>query len=58
MPLIRTTIDPDREVEVDERELLDLQRQGLVVPELTPAAPAPADPPRKPKPTTDADKGA
>ncbi|NUU26112.1 MAG: hypothetical protein HOV68_32120 [Streptomycetaceae bacterium] len=28
---VRTTNQPDREIEVDDRELLDLQRQGLVV---------------------------
>lgn len=27
---IRTTMQPDEEIEVDDRELLDLQRQGLV----------------------------
>lgn len=27
---IRTTMQPDKEIEVDEREYLDLQRQGLI----------------------------
>lgn len=31
MPTIRTTFVPDREIEVGEAELLDLQRQGLVL---------------------------
>jgi hypothetical protein len=28
---VRTTIQPDVEVEVDEGELLDLKRQGLLI---------------------------
>lgn len=50
MPTVRTTMQPDREIEVDDAEYVDLQRQGLLVeddhapvaePEPTaPAAPA------------------
>lgn len=40
---VRTTFEPDREVEVGPAELLDLQRQGLLVAD----APAP-----KAKPAT------
>lgn len=31
MPDIRTTMQPDRVIKVDEAELLDLDRQGLVL---------------------------
>lgn len=31
MPTVRTTFQPDREIEVDAAEYLDLQRQGLLV---------------------------
>jgi hypothetical protein len=31
MPTVRTTMQPDREIEVDAAEYLDLQRQGLLV---------------------------
>jgi hypothetical protein len=31
MPTVRTTMQPDREIEVDAAEHLDLQRQGLLV---------------------------
>lgn len=45
MTLVRTTLWPDREVEVDDAEYLDLQRQGLLVEETAttdqPDAPAP-----------------
>lgn len=27
---VRTTIEPDKEITVDDAELLDLQRQGLI----------------------------
>jgi hypothetical protein len=30
MPTVRTTMQPDREIEVDDAEYLDLQRQGLL----------------------------
>lgn len=31
MPIVRTTLQPDRAIEVSSAELLDLQRQGLLV---------------------------
>lgn len=31
MPTVRTTMRPDQPIEVDDAELLDLQRQGLLV---------------------------
>jgi hypothetical protein len=44
---VRTTMQPDREIEVDDAELLDLQRMGLLVedspapaPQATTAAPS------------------
>lgn len=40
MPTVRTTMQPDKEIEVGEADYLDLQRQGLLVQEGT-AAPAP-----------------
>ena len=47
MPTIRTTMRPDREIEVGDAEYLDLKRQGLLLddapapaPAVTPAAPA------------------
>jgi len=53
MPTIRTTMQPDREIEVDAAEYLDLQRQGLLVEEtaaesVPPATAAPANPAKKP----------
>jgi hypothetical protein len=55
MPTVRTTMQPDREIEVDAAEYLDLKRQGLLVEEdadqdvppatATPAAPEPAPQP-------------
>lgn len=41
---IRTTMQPDRELEVDDAEYLDLQRQGLLVKDDGPAAPQTAAP--------------
>lgn len=29
--VVRTTNQPDKEITVDDRELLDLQRQGLLI---------------------------
>ncbi|MEU8902196.1 hypothetical protein [Streptomyces mirabilis] len=39
---IRTTMRPDQVIEVGEAEYLDLQRDGLLVEDNEPAAPAPA----------------
>ena len=52
MPTVRTTMQPDKEIEVDAAEYLDLQRQGLLVPEtatqsVPPATAAPANPAKK-----------
>jgi hypothetical protein len=46
LPTVRTTIQPDVDVEVSDAEYVDLQRQGLLVeaPTATPAA-APAKTP-------------
>jgi hypothetical protein len=30
MPKVRTTMEPDHEIEVTEQEALDLKRQGLI----------------------------
>lgn len=38
---IRTTMRPDQVIEVGEAEYLDLQRDGLLVEDNEPAAPAP-----------------
>lgn len=37
MPVVRTTMEPDREIEVSNAEYTDLNRQGLLVPEKAPA---------------------
>lgn len=42
MPLIRTTIRPDQEVEVSDQELLDLRRRGLVASDESDTDKAPA----------------
>lgn len=42
---VRTTMRPDVEIEVEGPELLDLQRQGLLVAD---AVKPPADPPVEP----------
>ena len=57
MPTVRTTMQPDREIEVGEVEYLDLKRQGLLLEDppapqpaptpTSPAAPAPASPTTK-----------
>ena len=57
MPTIRTTMQPDREIDVDDAEYLDLQRQGLLVKEdatesVPPATAAPANPGATEKKTT------
>jgi hypothetical protein len=41
---IRTTMQPDREIEVDDAEYLDLKRQGLLVKDDGPADPQTAAP--------------
>lgn len=51
MPTIRTTMQPDVEVEVSDAELLDLERQGLLV-----AAPSPSTPAAAPAKTQPAAK--
>lgn len=54
---VRTTMQPDRELEVDDAEYLDLQRQGLLVgddgtpPPPQTAAGAPATTTAQPKKT-------
>ena len=47
MPTIRTTMQPDVDVDVNEAELLDLRRQGLLI-----AAPSPSTPAAAPVKTT------
>lgn len=52
MPTVRTTMQPDKPIEVDDAEYLDLQRQGLLVEEtadqdVPPATAAPANPAKK-----------
>jgi hypothetical protein len=51
MPIVRTTMQPDREFEVDDAEYLDLQRQCLLVEDqsesVPPATAAPANPAKK-----------
>jgi hypothetical protein len=52
MPIVRTTFRPDKTIEVDDAEYLDLQRQGLLVTEdaaesVPPATAAPANPAKK-----------
>lgn len=60
MPTVRTTMQPDREIEVDDAEYLDLQRQGLLVgddgtppaPQTAAGAPTTTPAPAAPKKTT------
>jgi hypothetical protein len=51
MPTVRTTMQPDKTIEVDDAEYLDLKRQGLLVEETAPSTPpataAPANPAKK-----------
>lgn len=52
MRTVRTTMQPNREIDVDDAEYLDLQRQGLLVEEnaaesVPPATAAPANPAKK-----------
>lgn len=52
MPTVRTTMQPDKEIEVDAAEYLDLKRQGLLVEDtatedVPPATAAPANPAKK-----------
>lgn len=42
MPTVRTTMQPDVDVEVNDAELLDLERQGLLVQRPSDSAPAAA----------------
>ena len=42
MPTVRTTIQPDVELEVSDTEYVDLKRQGLLVEDAPAAAPAAA----------------
>jgi hypothetical protein len=53
MPTVRTTMQPDLEIEVGDAEYLDLKRQGLLVEadaheSVPPATAAPAVPTKKP----------
>lgn len=41
MPTVRTTMQPDQEIEVGDAEYLDLSRQGLILADVA-AAPAPS----------------
>lgn len=53
MTVVRTTIQPDREIEVSDAELLDLRRMGLLVeaePEPAPAPEAAPEPTPAPAP--------
>lgn len=61
MPTVRTTMQPDREIDVDDAEYLDLQRQGLLVEDtahedVPPATAAPANPEAPPQPAAVAPK--
>lgn len=52
MPTVRTTMQPDKEIDVDDAEYLDLDRQGLLVKEdagqdVPPATAAPTTPAKK-----------
>lgn len=51
MPTVRTTIQPHVELEVSDAEYTDLKRQGLLIEDAAPAAPAPAAAPAKPHAT-------
>lgn len=42
MPTVRTTMQPDKEIEVGEVEYLDLKRQGLLLEDSPAPQPAPA----------------
>lgn len=50
---VRTTMQPDRDIEVGDADYLDLQRQGLLLPDVTktdtaaPATPAAPSAPDK-----------
>lgn len=56
---IRTTMQPDREIEVDDAEYLDLKRQGLLVNDDGPATPQTGAPsvPAAPKKTPTTKEG-
>ncbi|MGY6019594.1 hypothetical protein [Streptomyces spinosirectus] len=47
MPTVRTTMRPDQTLEVDDAEYIDLKRQGLLVEEEVPPAPAAPAAPEK-----------
>jgi hypothetical protein len=58
---VRTTMQPDKQIDVDDAEYLDLQRQGLLVEEdaktdVPPATAAPAAPEPTPQPAAVAPK--
>lgn len=42
MHIVRTTMQPDREIEVGDADYLDLQRQGLLIEETPAPTPEPA----------------
>ncbi|MGY0062845.1 hypothetical protein ACWY4P_40970 [Streptomyces sp. LZ34] len=52
MPTVRTTMQPHLNIEVSDAELLDLERQGLLVD--SPPAPTPAAAPAKIQPAAKA----
>jgi hypothetical protein len=61
MPTIRTTMQPDKQIDVDDAEYIDLQRQGLLIEEdpgqdVPPATAAPAAPEPAPQPAAVAPK--
>lgn len=61
MPTVRTTMQPDREIDVDDAEYIDLKRQGLLVEDtaredVPPATAAPATPEAPPQPAVVAPK--
>lgn len=47
MPTVRTTIQPDKFIEVSDTEYVDLKRQGLLIEDPAPAPAAPAAAPAK-----------
>jgi hypothetical protein len=54
MPTVRTTMQPDREIDVDDATYLDFQRQGI----LLDAEPAPSAPSATAAPATPSKKSA
>lgn len=51
MPTVRTTMQPDREIEITDADYLDMQRQGILLADVVhtsaPASAAPAVPTKK-----------